>query len=98
MNYEIPLPITFGMCGAFIGLIAGGCSQSFPVWVGGATGASLGCAISIVQVLLPERQVQVQPLPLPVAQRAAEPIVIQNIYITYTGEAKDIPVAKIVEK
>lgn len=94
MNYEIPLPITFAMCGAFAGLIGGGCSQSFPVWVGAAAGVSLGCAISIVQVLMPERQ----PAPV-VAQTAADPIVIQNIYITYaTGDGKDIPVAKIVEK
>ena len=96
MNYEIPLPITCGMCGAFAGLIAGGCSQGFPVWVGTATGVSVGCALSICLLLVPEPQVQ--PAPVPVAQRAAEPIVIQNIYITYAaGVAKDIPVAKVVE-
>ena len=99
MNYEIPLPITFGMCGAFAGLIAGGCSQGFPVWVGTATGVSMGCALSVCLLLMPERPVPVQPAPVAVVQRQAEPIVIQNIYITYAaGEAKDIPVAKIVEK
>jgi len=85
----LPAPIALGMCGALVGLIAGGFNQCFPIWVGAATGGSVGCAACIFLGLMPEPPVQ----PLRVA---TEPIiVIQNIYIT--GEAKEIPIAKIVD-
>ena len=72
------------MCGSFAGLLAGGCTQCFPVWVGGATGASIGCIICLVEVFMP-------PKALPIAKPAnLDPIVIQNIYITYevSGQPK----------
>ena len=92
MYYSLPYPIAFGMCGAFAGLIGGGCNQCFPIWVGAATGGSLGCVISIFMMFAPEPVVE------PVSSIAPDPVIVQNIYITYvSGQQKDIPVAKVVE-
>jgi len=88
MNYDLPAPIACGFLGSIAGLIGGGCNSCFPVWVGTATGCSLGCVICVVHLLMPEPprpQVQV---------RTPEPVIIQNIYITHiSGEAKNIPIA-----
>lgn len=53
----------------------------FPVWVGAATGASVGCAVSIFLMLKPDAQTPVV---------AANPVVVENIYLP--GQPKD-PVA-----
>jgi len=88
MYYQLPPPIALGMCGAIAGLIGGGFNQIFPVWVGCATGSSIGCVVCIYMMMTPE----------PVAQPTPEPIIIQNIYITHVlGSPKDLPIAKIVE-
>jgi hypothetical protein len=75
MYNHIPAPIACGMLGALAGFIGGGFNNCFPIWVGAATGGSLGCVMCIGIALMPE--------PLPVAQVVSnEPrIVIQNIYI-----------------
>ena len=87
MYPQVPLPITCAAFGSLAGLIAGGCNQCFPVWVGASTGVSVGCAFSIFLIFCYE------PPPAPVEQ-----VVVQNIYITYvSGDGKDIPVAKVVE-
>lgn len=89
MYYEVPLPITCAFCGALAGLLGGGCNQVFAVWVGAATGCSLGCAISTFLMCQPvQEQAQVQ---------GQAPIIIQNVYITHvSGDAK-LPIAKVVE-
>jgi len=89
MYHPMPLPITCAMFGAFGGLLGGGCSQSFPVWVGATTGASLGCAMCICAMMYKEEDV------VPVTR---EPVILQNVYITYlSGDPKELPVAKVVE-
>ena len=91
---ELPLPIGLCMCGALAGLVGGGCTEYFPVWVGATTGASVGCIICIIMAAMPE------PFRAPIVPRiqgSTEPVVIQNLYITYvSGQAKDIPVAKVI--
>ena len=81
MNYEIPLPITFGFFGALIGLLCGGC-QAFPAWVGAATGCSFGCAVCVCQTFLPEFE--------PPLEEPVQTVVVENPCITNTsGEAKE---------
>ena len=85
MYGELPIPIACGMCGALAGLMGGGFSQCFPVWVGASTGAGLGCLCCIVHALMPERR------SLPVAQPVqAAPVIVQNIYVVYTGQPKEL--------
>ena len=85
----MPLPISCAMFGAFAGLLGGGCSQSFPIWVGATTGASLGCAMCICAMMHKEE------VAAPVVR---EPIILQNVYITYlSGDPKELPVAKVAE-
>jgi len=87
MYYELPTPISCGILGALAGLAGGGCNQCFPVWVGAATGGSLGCAICICMMCAPKAATQ------PVI--TVEPIAINNVYIAYlSGESKDISVQK----
>lgn len=78
----VPAPAACAMLGAFAGLLAGGC-QCFPVWVGAATGGGLGCIMCLVQCSMES------PGP-PVANIATQPVVVQNIYVTYevTGAPK----------
>ena len=83
MYYQLPAPLALGMLGAIAGLFGGGFTQSFPVWVGAATGASVGCAMCICMMLSP---VPVVPEP--------RPVVVQNIYVTYVTGA---PKAKVIE-
>jgi hypothetical protein len=80
----LPAPAACAMFGAFAGLLGGGCAQCFPVWVGGASGAGLGCIICLVQCSMES------PGP-PVAKIASQPVVVQNIYVTYevSGVPKD---------
>ena len=47
MNHQLPPPVVCGMFGACAGLVFGNC-QIFPVWVGAATGGSVGCLMCIV--------------------------------------------------
>ena len=86
--YELPFPISLGICGALAGLIGGGFNQCFPIWVGAATGSSIGCAACIFFMVMPEASRP--PIHL------GDPVVIQNLYITYvSGEPKDpLPVAQ----
>ena len=85
MYNELPAPIACGMCGALAGLFGGGFSQCFPIWVGAATGAGVGCLMCIVHVLMPERT------PLPVAQPVrVDPVIVQNFFVLYTGQAKEL--------
>lgn len=94
MYYQLPFPLGLGICGALAGLIGGGFNQIFPIWVGLATGSSVGCAACIFFMMTPERSAEPITLHLP----RTEPVVIQNIYITYvSGEPKDIPVAKVID-
>ena len=89
MYYPLPLPISCAMFGAFAGLLGGGCNQSFPIWVGATTGASLGCAMCICAMMHKEEVV---------APVSRGPVVMQNIYITYlSGGPKELPVAKVVD-
>lgn len=91
MYYQLPAPLALGMLGAIAGLFGGGFTQSFPVWVGAATGASVGCAMCICMML--------SPVPVPVPRPEPRPVVVQNIYVTYvTGAPKDtLPKAKVIE-
>ena len=87
IQHYLPAPIACGMLGAFAGLLAGGCTQCFPAWVGAATGGGIGCIICLVEVLMP-------PKALPIAKPITiDPVIIQNIYITYeaSGQPKGIP-------
>jgi hypothetical protein len=89
MYYDLPAPIAFGMCGALAGLFGGGFNSCFAIWVGAATGGSLGCVLCIVSMC--HHNVSA---PLPVARPvSSEPVVIQNIYITYSisGSEKGVP-------
>lgn len=84
MQAYLPAPFACAMCGSFAGLLAGGLHQCFPVWVGAATGASIGCLICLIQVLMPAKT-------LPIAKPVTvDPVIIQNIYITYevSGQSK----------
>jgi hypothetical protein len=96
MYHELPAPIALGACGALAGLIGGGFSQCFPVWVGASTGAGLGCVMCIVSLF------REKPRPRPITSSPASvgPVIVQNIYITYeiSGQAKgtELPVAKII--
>ena len=87
MYSPIPAPAACGMVGALAGFIGGGFNSCFPVWVGAATGCSLGCVMCIVTAFMPERAVG-----LPVAQVVSHtaPVIIQNIYIINdtTGNSK----------
>lgn len=92
MYILLPPFIPLGICGALAGLLGGGCNQCFPVWVGAATGASLGCIISMCMMMMPEKQVNSS-----IQGMSQEPVIIHNTYITYVyGHSKDIPIAKIV--
>jgi len=91
MYYDLPLPVSLGICGGLAGLIAGEFNQIFPMWVGCATGSSLGCVMCIYMIIVPKPE--------------RGPVVVltsQNIYITYgagqeAGQPKDIPDANIVD-
>jgi hypothetical protein len=75
MNNQLPAPLVCGMCGALAGLFGGGFNQCLPVWIGAATGASVGCVICVCFCLFDVPQP-------PVAKIVrAMPTVIQNIYI-----------------
>lgn len=56
--YQIPLPITCAFLGAFAGSIGGGCTQTFPVWVGAISGVSLGALLSTIYMCVPEVEPQ----------------------------------------
>ena len=94
----LPLPFALGGLGAIAGLLGGGINQCFPVWVGAATGGSIGCVLCIA-TLIREETVVAQPVRV---VHTNEPVVIQNIYIMYdiTGRSKDgaIPIAKVVQE
>ena len=95
----VPVPIALGMLGALAGLIGGGFNQCFPIWVGAATGGSLGCAMCIVTLII-EEQRTAQPV-ISRSNMNSEPVIIQNIYLVYdiAGRGKDvIPVAEVVQK
>jgi hypothetical protein len=77
MYYEIPLPITCGICGLVAGVISGGCSQTVPIWIGAIIGTSLGCVGSIFLALKPEAETPVV---------APNPVVVENVYLS--GEEK----------
>lgn len=80
---QLPIPIVCGLCGAFFGLIGGGC-QPFPTWVGALTGISVGSVISVACCLLPD------PPPIPVARVvSAEPAIVQNIYVVYQASGAE---------
>jgi hypothetical protein len=88
MNTALPAPFAFAGIGALLGLFGGGFSQCFPVWVGAATGASIGCVFSVVICLKDERDSA-----LPVAQPVSQgPVIIQNIYFVYdvNGQSKSV--------
>jgi hypothetical protein len=96
MYTPLPVPFAFAGLGAIAGLIAGGFSQCFPVWVGTATGVGVGCVCSVIICLKDERANA-----LPVAQVVSpEPVVIQNIYITYdlSGKGKTVDVPYLAQK
>lgn len=98
MYYDLPAPIVCGMCGALAGLVGGACNSCFPVWVGAITGGSLGCLLCIVHAIIPEPPQPPVALRAPVSVRTPEPMIVQNIYITYvSGDSKELPVAKVVE-
>jgi len=89
MYYELPTPISCGILGALAGLAGGGCNQCFPVWVGAATGGSLGCAICLCMIFAP------QPVTAPVTS-TTEPVIVNNTYVVHlSGESKDISVVKV---
>jgi len=96
MYYELPAPIALGMCGALAGLIGGGFNNCFPVWVGAATGGSLGCILCIVSMWRQDVSALL-PVAVPIS---SEPVIIQNIYITYntSGSEKDAPPVATVVK
>jgi hypothetical protein len=83
MYNPIGVPIACGFLGSVMGLVAG-CGQCFPVIVGSATGASVGCVICIYSACFPSS--------IPVAKIAdSQPTVIQNVYIiSSTGAPKFI--------
>lgn len=95
MYYLLPIPIPLSMCGAFAGLIGGGCNQFFPVWVGATTGASIGCILCICDAAMPEsfRQMTTERE----AEAEAGPVIVHNTYTTHVyGQPKDIQIAKVV--
>lgn len=51
MNTQIPPPFVCGMCGTIAGLAFGNC-QIYPLWVGAASGASLGCLMTVYLCIL----------------------------------------------
>ena len=76
-----PVPVACGVLGALLGLCGGGLTQCYPVWVGAATGGSIGCVASVVICLhKPDEQ---------------KPVIVQNVYIV-SGNSKDLPVAQVV--
>jgi hypothetical protein len=79
---SLPPPFACGFIGAFAGLIGGGCGQCFPVYIGAVSGFSLGCALSILVCILPDRA--------DTPNNAAQPTIVQNVYIVYdlTGNGK----------
>jgi hypothetical protein len=85
MNHQLPIPISFAMCGAIAGLFGGGLNQCFPVWVGAVTGCSVGSTISIITYFIKEEPV------LPVARVSVEPRVIQNFYVIHELSGQDKP-------
>ena len=88
MQYELPTPISCGILGSLAGLAGGGCNQCFPVWVGAATGGSLGCAICICMMFIPK--------PVEPVTTTTEPVIINNTYVAYlSGESKDISIVKV---
>ena len=87
MYYLLPIPIPLSMCGALAGLVGGGCNQFFPVWVGGTTGALLGCIISICMMVIPNEEGNTN------EEANENEVVIQNPCIT--GRSKDNPLVKI---
>ena len=90
------IPVCLGTCGAISGLVGGGCTQCFPIWVGASTGSSIGCIVCMYVAAMPE----------PVTtHRSIEPRVIHN-YLTHIplnaqqsnnaeiyGESKDVNVS-----
>ena len=84
MYTQLPPYIPLSMCGALAGLVGGGCSEFFPVWVGAATGTSLGCVICMYKIATPENTVS-----LPI-QEDPQPVIIDNTYIRHEyGQPKD---------
>jgi hypothetical protein len=91
MNPHLPAPIVCGFFGALAGLLGGGCAQCFPVWVGAATGASLGCALCVGMCFF-------EPLPLAkiATRQGQDPVIIQHIHIyeMKSGAPKSYPQIK----
>jgi hypothetical protein len=103
----LPVPCALGGLGAIAGLLGGGLNQCFPVWVGAATGGSIGCVLCIGALIKEEAQ-PVRRISIggssgsSRSSGSSEPVIIQNIYITYeiTGRGKDdvIPIAKVIQE
>ena len=84
MNTQLPAPIVCGMFGGCAGLIFGNC-QIFPVWVGAATGASVGCLMCMALCIA-------DPIPLAQIVRPEQPVIVQHIHIyELSGAAKESP-------
>lgn len=89
MNTQLPPPVVCSMCGACAGLVFGNC-QIFPVWVGAATGGSVGCLMCIALCIA-----NPIPLALPIAQVTQQtPTIVNHIHIYEigtTGAPKELP-------
>ena len=84
MNTQLPPPLLCAMFGACAGLIFGNC-QIFPVWVGAASGGSVGCLICIAFCIS-------DPIPLAQIVRPEQPVIVQHIHIyELSGAAKESP-------
>ena len=87
MNLQIPPPFVCSMFGACAGLVFGNC-QCFPVWVGAASGASIGCLMCIAMCIA-------NPLPVAkIVEQKQNTIIVQHIHIYEigsTGAAKESP-------
>jgi hypothetical protein len=81
MNQQLPPLVVCSMCGACAGLVFGNC-QIFPVWVGAATGGSVGCLMCIALCIA-----NPIPLALPVAQ-VTQPVIVNHIHIYEIGAPK----------
>ena len=79
---SLPAPIACAMLGSFAGLLAGGCNNCFPVWIGAASGGGLGCILCLIQCACE---------PIPVAKIVTEPVIVNNIYILEVGQPKEAP-------
>ena len=89
MNGHLPAPIACGFLGTLAGLLGGGCTQCFPVWVGAATGASVGCAICVGMCFF-------EPLPVAKVVNRQEPVIVQHIHIYEIAGAPKIISANTV--